>query len=88
MNDDCISRQAALDIIKRTNGDHAAAFSEISKLPAIDARPVVYGKWIFDSDWWDYVCTNCKGRIGNERTYDFCPYCGADMRDKKTHEPF
>ena len=25
MNDDCISRQAALDIIKRTNGDHAAA---------------------------------------------------------------
>lgn len=42
---DYISREAALEIVKRTSGDYAAAFSEIRKLPAADAEPVRRGNW-------------------------------------------
>ena len=38
---DYISREAAMEIVKRTSGDYAAAFSEIRKLPAADAEPVL-----------------------------------------------
>ena len=31
-----IERSEALDIVKRTSGDYATAFSEIRKLPAIE----------------------------------------------------
>lgn len=41
---DYISREAALEIVKRTSGDYAAAFSEIRKLPAADVEPVRYGR--------------------------------------------
>ena len=37
---DYISREAAMEIVKRTSGDYAAAFSEIRKLPAADVEPV------------------------------------------------
>lgn len=38
---DLIIREDALEIVKRTGGDYATAFSEISKLPAVDAVDVV-----------------------------------------------
>ena len=41
---DYISREAAMEIVKRTSGDYAAAFSEIRKLPAADVEPVVHCK--------------------------------------------
>lgn len=43
---DYISREAAMEIVKRTSGDYAAAFSEIRKLPAADAEPVRHGEWL------------------------------------------
>ena len=39
---DYISRETALEIVKRTSGDYAAAFSEIRKLPATNVEPVRY----------------------------------------------
>ena len=42
---DYISREAAMEIVKRTSGDYAAAFSEIRKLPTADVAPVVHGRW-------------------------------------------
>ena len=38
---DLIRREDALEIVKRTSGDYATAFSEISKFPAVDAVEVV-----------------------------------------------
>lgn len=38
---DLIRRDDVLEIIKRTSGDYATAFSEISKFPAVDAVEVV-----------------------------------------------
>lgn len=83
MNDDCISRKAALDIVKRTSGDYATAFCEISRLPAADVRPVVYGEW----EPGDPVCPVCgeskfKGLdadIWADWQPPFCPNCGAQI---------
>lgn len=36
-----ISRDFALDVVKRTSGDYAAAFAEIAHAPAADVVPVV-----------------------------------------------
>lgn len=74
-----IDREFALDVVKRTSGDYAAAFSEIAHAKAADVAPVEHGKWIFDGDWWDFVCTECNGRIGNIKKYKYCPHCGAKM---------
>ena len=41
---DYISREAAMEIVKRTSGDYAAAFSEMRKLPAADVEPVRQNK--------------------------------------------
>lgn len=37
-----IERNFALDVVKRTSGDYAAAFSEIAHVPAADVAPVVH----------------------------------------------
>lgn len=38
---DYIEREAALDTVKRTSGDYAAAWAEIAHMPTVDAVPVV-----------------------------------------------
>lgn len=41
---DYIEREAALDTVKRTSGDYAAAWAEIAHMPTVDAVPVVFCK--------------------------------------------
>jgi len=52
---------------------------------AEDVRPVVHGEWV----WKDY-CFRCSACLHNLHTepraiaegcYNFCPNCGADMRE-------
>ena len=38
-----IDREKAMEIVRRTNGDYVAAWSEIRQLPAADVTPVVHG---------------------------------------------
>ena len=88
---DYISREAALEIVKRTSGDYAAAFSEIRKLPAADVEPVRRGRWI---SWEDAdncipspnrhecsVCHNAAQVLVNniELLSNYCPLCNAKM---------
>ena len=54
---DYISREAALEIVKRTSGDYAAAFSEIRKLPAANVGPVQHGRWVNMGGF--TVCSEC-----------------------------
>ena len=90
-----IERKEALDIVKRTSGDYAAAFSEIARYPAADVVPVVHAEW----EECDYVepcihgfgkirhknaglkCTNCVHVFKKELLWkeNFCPNCGANM---------
>ena len=95
MGEEYIDREKAMEIVKRTSGDYAAAWSEIRQLPAADVSPVVHGEWIellrssFDST----ISTQCsccneeytykQGKlehIGWEYPkYNYCPNCGAKM---------
>lgn len=55
---DYIRRNDALEIIKRTCGDYAAAWSEIRKLPTADVAPVVHTRWahLGGDEWCCPVC--------------------------------
>ena len=77
---ECIDRAAALEITTRTCGDYAAAWSEIRRLPAVDAvvvtrcKDCAYG----DPTWAGYVC-NCNEYAALESTLYheedfFCAY--------------
>lgn len=78
---DYIEREVALGIVKRTSGDYATAFSEISRLPASNVRKDVQGEWRYDE--FGCYCTICYEyavEIDNiPRKTVYCPECGARM---------
>ena len=90
MDKEYIDREKAMEIVKRTSGDYAAAWSEIRQLPAADVAPVVYAKWKpyqppNKSRQVGWICTNCSSVIedlSNGDT-DFCPHCGAVMETEE-----
>ncbi len=68
-----------------SEGERAAyrtALSEIADLPAADVRPVVRAKWTSTGR-----CSNCGNPVAfalkedGWHLGDFCPKCGADMRE-------
>lgn len=92
-----IERTAALDVVKRTSGDYAAAWSEIAHMPAADVAEVRHGRWIckgMDGSpswkidgrgpcWRVYDCSECQCRTSAKTKY--CPNCGALMKEDE-HE--
>lgn len=53
-----------------------------------DIRPVVRGRWIYKGFEKGYECSVCGSRCLLDRESDFfksdfCPHCGADMREDK-----
>lgn len=65
---DYISREAAMEIVKRTSGDYAAAFSEIRKLPAADLEPARHGNWniwLADEITICLECSICGRKVDN-----------------------
>ena len=84
--DDLISRKALLE--KAWEADTQCGYvqvvdvGDIEDAPAVDAAPVVHGRWIFNQEQWTWDCTNCKGWVGSGvriRGYEYCPNCGAKM---------
>ena len=78
-----IERGFALDVVKRTSGDYAAAFAEIAHAPAADVAPVVHGRWVYGEDV-DIQCSVCGADAFTEGDYRqvksrYCPNCGAKM---------
>lgn len=57
-------------------------------LPAVDAAPVVHGRWIDYKA--EHQCSVCKettvvdAYVWMQLRYDFCPYCGAKMDGGET----
>ena len=77
-----IERDFALDVVKRTSGDYAAAFAEIAHAPASDVAPVVHGRWEMEATRKPflqtlYKCSKCGYLV--DRVSNFCPNCGAKM---------
>lgn len=60
----------------------ADAIEKLMTLPAADVKPVVKGEWIDKGyhEEWTFECSVCGGCSPEE--YDFCPHCGADMREE------
>lgn len=56
----------------------------LDEQPTIEAKPVVHGEWDFIGDY-DCRCSVCGEEycIGPNEDYNFCPNCGADMRERK-----
>lgn len=96
--DDLISRSALLksvegrlDAMRKQYGPHdhyTDGFDEcvdrIYDAPAVDAVEVKHGRWEkrrFTETLYGYQCSNCR-TTWDEGT-NFCPYCGADMRERK-----
>ena len=67
------------------NGDMISS-EEVEKAiveaPAVDAVPVVHGRWeevyTCNDEWlWGYRCNQCN--VEHSRKDNFCPNCGAKM---------
>ena len=59
----------------------------IDNAPTVEQRP--QGQWVIkkgEYSWW-HICSNCKatpltsGLTNQDVLSDFCPSCGADMRE-------
>lgn len=55
----------------------------LENLQAADVKPVVRGEWIHHKGGYSdhYECTVCKKAIVLTERWNFCPNCGADMRE-------
>lgn len=94
---DLISREALLEDIEaaKENGGMGAVVADtltryVKRQPAVDAAPVVHGRW--ERKRSNVYCTACsKGyRITNGgpnvMTFVYCPMCGARMDGKEDVE--
>lgn len=53
---------------------------EIENLPAVDAVPVVHGRWVYEhSDPIMLLCSVCGYRVFRYNNTRYCPNCGARM---------
>lgn len=62
-------------------------FCDVHSMPVEDVAPVVHGEWIpFHSEAGGDIqyCSACD--VGYPHRTDFCPSCGADMRERKNDE--
>ena len=100
MDGDLISREAAVGIIMKYCPDDDGSCSkadvdlremldEIEDIPAVDATPVVHGRWVHttkeDDDWGGtfhrFTCSACDWSMGDnpDGWGNYCPNCGAKM---------
>ena len=93
---DYISREAAYETLTEyyhhsTEFQHDALKEAIQRIHAADVRPVVRGKWEYEEQEvgganggagtiWGYRCPRCDTL--NVYKSNFCPNCGADMREE------
>lgn len=76
MDKEYIDREKAMEIVKRTSGDYAAAWTEIRQLPAADVAPVVRCKncvYATTSHHRGLLCTAPHGMTGTfVSDMDYC----------------
>lgn len=74
--------------IAMCNGDYKEGLKmlldKIESIPAADVRPVVRGRWIKPTRVPDSMLDECSvcGFDTGAYTFNFCPNCGADMREE------
>lgn len=73
---DCISHSCDIS----SCGFACSEADALSKLPAADVRLVVPGKWEYIS-FMTVKCSNCQEVYQELEGGNYCPNCGADMRE-------
>ena len=83
--DDLILRAAAIGCLGNSPEQMCMPWSEVERmlreLPAVDAAPVVHGRWVFhDDDMMPWVsCSECGVCTDSMNKTPYCPYCAAKM---------
>lgn len=90
--DDLIPRAAAIEAfdderVDRNYGDVSpeSVIGVIESIPAVDAAPVVHGRWKIaltdKNEFWANYCSVCNTYLpyGIEWKPNYCPNCGAKM---------
>ena len=71
------------DALLKGKEDHEMISTHlIFNAPTLDVKPATNGKWIFNpytTEKHSFKCNNCEWY--NIRPTNFCPNCGADMRE-------
>ena len=93
---DLIEREKVLEtFLSRGSGyiTELTMLDMINEIPAADVQPVKRGRWIDIYEYCEmndcipsglalyYWCSECMEE--QEKTSDFCPHCGADMRQEE-----
>lgn len=96
-NNQYIERENVLEMLKQECSPMVFAYLAdlVNDIPAADVRPVALGKWVemFDHDEYParnhwFCCSVCGhiapfGRMSDTELHtNFCPNCGADMREE------
>lgn len=89
---DCVSREAVINLMKTNwadnDGDTAMQISidDVRELPSVELERAK-GHWERNSECdvdvpepFYYKCSNC-GCPSRSNNHNFCPNCGADMRE-------
>lgn len=93
---DCISRSAALDVIRNIRAiagsydsemlliDKAEAQTELMMMPSAQPERKT-GRWIYNNSVFNYwTCSACN--IDNGSRTDYCPNCGCHMKGGDSDE--
>ena len=79
-----IEREAAINEVLMGNIDKDYPRMDIAArlhdLPAADVRPVVRGRWEYNPGDNIPYCSECM--MPQDSECNFCPSCGADMREE------
>ena len=92
MASDLIYREDAKVFVRHACYKKINPIDYLDEVPAADVRQVVRGKWIRGNESRtsptkdSYICSVCgektlSGFCGNPAKTNFCPNCGADMRE-------
>ena len=81
-------------IRKNTTPSGAEWFiSKIKDMPDADVVEVKHGEWVKSGQSFlhpekfvSYCCSECGYEDTEKNKYNFCPNCGADMRERKKTE--
>ena len=91
---DLISRSAAMEIVKRTSGDYAAAWAEIKRLPAVNPEELLNKAQIIWKErtlgGYRYTkCPECNKEVEVEKPITsgvpYCSRCGKRLDDRFMH---
>jgi len=93
---DCISRQAVIDLIQKSNADlqyyneNEQVCIDIMALPSVTPQPQK-GHWIDEGFYAEghsehvFMCSECEWHHIERKNelvdFKYCPFCGADMRE-------